>query len=69
MSPLHTRRYRQYANSYSSRALDRNGPRILDTAISGILVPFQAARLGADWVKYTASGVRRSRALWRRLAL
>ena len=48
---------------------ERNGPRILDTAISGILAPFQAARRGADWVKYTPSGVRRSRALWRRLAL
>ena len=57
------------ARNARSQAKPRNGPRILDTAISGILVPFQAARRGADWVKYTPSGVRRSRALWRRLAL
>ena len=41
----------------------RNGPRILDSALSEISAGFQAASSGAAWSKYTASGVRRSRAL------
>ena len=41
----------------------RNGPRILDTALSGIRLGFQAAHSGATCWKYTASGVRRSSAV------
>ena len=47
----------------------RNGPRKLDRAISEIFLGFQAAKSPAAWWKYTASGVRRSSALWRRLEL
>ena len=48
---------------------DRNGPTNLDSAVSEIFLGFQAANSGAAWPKYTASGVRRSSALCRRLAL
>jgi len=41
----------------------RNGPRKLDSAISGICCAFQAANSVAARSKYTASGVRRSSAL------
>ena len=47
----------------------RNGPTNLDSAVSEIFLGFQAANSGAAWPKYTASGVRRSSALCRRLAL
>ena len=46
-----------------------NGPTNLDSAVSEIFLGFQAANSGAAWPKYTASGVRRSSALCRRLAL
>ena len=49
--------------------VDRNGPTNLDSAVSEIFLGFQAANSGAAWPKYTASGVRRSSALCRRLAL
>ena len=49
--------------------IDRNGPTNLDSAVSEIFLGFQAANSGAAWPKYTASGVRRSSALCRRLAL
>lgn len=38
----------------------RNGPQELDSAVSEILLRFQAAKSLAVWLKYTASGVRRS---------
>ena len=41
----------------------RNGPGILDSAVSEISGGFQAASSGAAGSKYTASGVRLSRAL------
>ena len=47
----------------------RNGPTNLDSAVSEIFLGFQAANSVAAWPKYTASGVRRSSALCRRLAL
>ena len=47
----------------------RNGPGKLDTAISEISTGFQAAKSGESWLKYTASGVRRSSALCRRRVL
>jgi len=53
----------------SEDAFVRNGPRNLDSGISEIRLGFQAASSGVACSKYTASGVRRSRALWRRLAL
>ena len=42
---------------------ERSGPKILDRGLSEILVPFQAAKHSAAWVKYTTSGVLRSSAL------
>ena len=47
----------------------RSGPQILDSRLSEILVPVQAARSSAAGSKYTTSGVRRSSARCRRLAL
>ena len=48
---------------------ERSGPQILDSRLSEILVPVQAARSSAAGSKYTTSGVRRSSARCRRLAL
>ena len=53
----------------TKRSKGRNGPTNLDSAVSEIFLGFQAANSGAAWPKYTASGVRRSSALCRRLAL
>ena len=44
-------------------AAQRNGPRELDSVVSGIFLGFQAAKSRRAWSKYTASGVRRSSAL------
>ena len=49
--------------------IERSGPQILDSRLSEILVPVQAARSSAAGSKYTTSGVRRSSARCRRLAL
>ena len=49
-------------NGYAM-VFDRNGPRELDSVVSGIILGFQAAKSRRAWSKYTASGVRRSSAL------
>ena len=48
---------------YLTAADGRNGPRELDSVVSGIFLGFQAAKSRRAWSKYTASGVRRSSAL------
>ena len=57
----------QEVHQYSDT--ERSGPQILDSRLSEILVPVQAARSSAAGSKYTTSGVRRSSARCRRLAL
>ena len=47
----------------------RNGPRNLDSALSEIFVWIQATCSQIAESKYTASGVRRPSALWRRRVL
>ncbi len=42
---------------------ERSGPRILDSGLSEISIAFQAAAPKVSELKYTASGVRRPRAL------
>ena len=62
-------RYRFIDEHKKAWPVIRNGPTNLDSAVSEIFLGFQAANSGAAWPKYTASGVRRSSALCRRLAL
>ena len=59
----------QETGRWLNNRAERSGPQILDSRLSEILVPVQAARSSAAGSKYTTSGVRRSSARCRRLAL